>query len=130
MDVSGLTASRTVRVPLVMPDGVAMLQQVDASVTVTVTPLTGTRPFPLVAIQAVGLADTQVAEVDPRTVEVIVAGTVPALSAIAADQVSAAVDVGGRPPGTYQLDVTVRVPQGVTIQGVQPARVAVTIRNR
>ena len=130
VDVSGLTASRTVRAPLLMPGGVAMLQPVDASVTVTVTPLTGTRPFPLVAVQATGLAATQVAEIDPRTVEVIVAGPVPALNAIAADQVSASVDVGGRPPGTYQLDVTVRVPQGVTIQGVQPARVAVTIRNR
>lgn len=130
VDVGGLTASRTVRVPLLMPDSVAMLQPVEASVTVTVAPLTGTRPFPLVAVQAVGLSDTQIAEVEPRTVEVIVAGTVPALNAITAEQVSAAVDVGGRPPGTYQLDVAVRVPQGVTIQSVQPARVTVTIRNR
>lgn len=130
VDVGGLTASRTVRVPLLMPDSVAMLQPIEASVTVTVAPLTGTRPFPLVAVQAVGLSDTQIAEVEPRTVEVIVAGTVPALNAITAEQVSAAVDVGGRPPGTYQLDVAVRVPQGVTIQSVQPARVTVTIRNR
>ena len=130
VDVSGLTASRTARVPLLLPAGVQLLQPIDASVTVTVTPLTGTRPFPLVAVQAVGLAANQVAEIDPRTIEVIVAGPVPALAAIAGDQVSAAVDVSGRPPGTYQLDVTVRVPQGVTIQSVQPARVAVTIRAR
>ena len=130
IDVSGLTASRTVRAQLVLPAGVQMLQPVDATVTITVTPLTGTRPFPLVAVQAVGLAANQVAEIDPRTVEVIVTGPVPALAAIAGDQVSAAVDVSGRPPGTYQLDVTVRVPPGVTIQGVQPARVAVTIRSR
>ena len=130
VDVAGLTATRTVRAALNLPAGVTLLQPIDASVTVTVTPLTGTRPFPLVAVQAVGLAANQVAEVDPRTVEVILAGTIPALLAIAADQVSAAVDVSGRPPGTYQLDVTVRVPQGVTIQSVQPARVAVTIRNR
>jgi len=130
IDVTGLTASRTIRVPLLLPANVTMLQPVDATITVTVTPLTGTRPFPLVAVQAVGLAPTQVAEIDPRTIEVIVAGPAPVLNAIAADQVSAAVDVSGRPPGIYQLDVNVRVPQGVTIQGVQPARVAVTIRAR
>lgn len=130
VDVNGLTASRSVRVPLLLPAGVALLQPTDASVTITVTPLTGTRPFPLVAIQAVGLAPTQSAEIDPRTVEVIVAGPVPTLSGLAGDSVSAAVDVSGRPPGTYQLEVTVRVPQGVTIQSVQPARVTVTIRNR
>jgi len=130
IDVAGLTASRTARVPLVLPAGVALLQPTDALVTLTITPLTGTRPFPLVAIQAVGLAATQVAEIDPRTVEVIVAGAVPTLNGLAGDQVSAGVDLSGRPPGTYQLDVTVRGPQGVTIQGVQPARVTVTIRNR
>ena len=130
INVAGLTASRTVRVPLVLPAGVALLQPTDATVTVTVTALTGTRPFPLVAIQAVGLAPTQVAEIDPRTVEVIVAGPMPTLIGLAGDQVSAGVDVGGRPPGTYQLEVTVRGPQGVTIQGVQPVRATVTIRNR
>lgn len=130
VDVSGLTASRTARVGFVLPAGVALLQPTDAVVTVTVTLLTGTRPFPLVAIQAIGLLSTQVAEIEPRTVEAIVAGQMPALTALGADQVSAGVDVGGRPPGIYQLDVTVRGPQGVTIQTVQPARVTVTIKAR
>jgi len=130
VDVTGLSAARTVRVPLLLPANVSLLQPIDASITVTVTPLSGSRPFPLVAIQAVGLAQNQVAEIDPRTVDVIVTGPVPGLTQISADQVSAAVDVSGRPPGTYQLDVTVRVPQGMTIQGVQPARATVTIRTR
>ncbi len=130
IDVGGLTASRTLNVPFRLPEGVTLLQPVDARVTLTVVPLTGTRPFPLVAVQPVGLAATQVAEIEPRTVDVTLAGTVPALTGITAEQVSAGVDVAGRPPGTYQLDVTVRGPQGVTIQGVQPARVTVTIKNR
>lgn len=130
VDVTGLTGPRTVTVPLILPPGVALLDPTDATVTITVTPLTGTRAFPLVAIQATGLAPTQSAEITPRSIEVIVAGPVPVLSALAADQVSAAIDVGGRPAGTYELDVAVRVPQGVTIQSVQPARVAVTIRDR
>ncbi|MDQ3096811.1 MAG: hypothetical protein M3Q61_01405, partial [Chloroflexota bacterium] len=88
------------------------------------------RPFPLVAVQAVGLAANQAASIEPRTIDVLVAGQVPTLATLAADQVSASVDVTGRAAGTHELDVAVRVPQGVTIQGVQPTRVRVTITNR
>ena len=130
VDVTGLTGSRSVRLPLLLPAGVAPLEPTDVIVTVTVVPLTGTRPFPLVAVQPLGLAANQAASIDPRTVDVLLAGTVPALTALAADQVSAAVDVTGRPPGTHELDVVVRVPQGVTIQSVQPARLRVTITSR
>lgn len=130
IDVSGLTAARTARVALVLPSGVAPLEPTTASVTVTVVALVGTRPFPLVAIQATGLAANQAATIEPRTVDVLVAGTIPALTAIAADQVSATVDVTGRPAGTHELDVVVRVPQGVTIETVQPTRVRVTITSR
>lgn len=130
VDVGGLSASRSVRAALVFPAGVAPLQPTEATVTVTVVALTGTRPFPLVAVQATGLAASHSAAIEPRTVDVVVAGQVPALTALTADQVSAAVDVTGRPPGTHELDVVVRVPQGVTIQSVQPVRVRVTITAR
>lgn len=130
VDVGGLSATRSTRVALVLPNGVAPLEPTTANVTVTVVPLTGTRPFPLVAIQASGLAANQAATIEPRTVDVLVAGTVPALGAIAAEQVSASVDVSGRPAGTHELDVVVRVPQGITIESVQPARVRVTITGR
>lgn len=130
VDVTGLAASRSVRVPLVLPAGVAPLEPTEATVAVTVVALSGTRPFPLVAVQATGLAANQVASIEPRTVDILVAGQVPTLTALAADQVSAAVDVSGRAPGSYELDVAVRTPQGVTIQSVQPARVRVTITSR
>src|SRR6266850_2051411 len=45
VDVTALAATKTFRVPLVLPDGVTLLQPVDVSVTVTVVPLAGTRPF-------------------------------------------------------------------------------------
>jgi len=130
VDVTGLAASRSVRVPLVLPAGVAPLEPTEATVTVTVVALTGTRPFPLVAVQAVGLAATQAASIEPRTIDVLVSGQVPTLATLTAEQVSASVDVTGRAAGTYELDVAVRVPQGATIQGVQPTRVRVTITNR
>ncbi|MGH2499721.1 MAG: CdaR family protein [Candidatus Limnocylindria bacterium] len=130
VDVSGLTASRTVQVPVTLPAGVSLVRATDITATVTVAPLTGTRPFPLVAVAVNGLDANLVAELDRQTVEVVLAGNVPALAALAADAVSAAVDATGKGPGTYTVDVAVRAPAGTTVQGVQPARLTLTIRPR
>lgn len=129
IDVSGLSANRTVRVPLALPPGVSPLQPVEATVTLVVTALTGARPFPLVPVQVTGLASGLAAEVDPRTVEVVLAGTLPTLSALGPDAAGATVDASGRAPGTYTLEVTVRAPAGLT-GSVQPSRVTVAIRSR
>ncbi len=130
IDVNGLTANRSYRVALVLPAGVTLIEPADAVVGVTVVPLTGTRPFPLVAVAVIGLGSNLVAEVDPRTVDTVVAGPVPTLAALAADAVSASVDAAGKGPGTYTMDVTVRVVAGVTVQSVQPTRVTLTIRSK
>lgn len=130
IDVSGLNANRVLRVPLLLPAGVALLEPRDANVTITVVPLTGTRPFPVVAVQATGLAPDLSATPEPRTISIVVSGQVALLSSLAADQVTATVDVTGRGPGVHELDVVVRAPNGTVIESVQPARVTVTITRR
>jgi hypothetical protein len=99
------------------------------SVTVTVQALSGTRLFSS-AVVVTGLSANQTADLDTTSVAVLVAGAVPALAALPPEQVVASVDTGGRGPGTYTLDVSVRVPAGVSVQTVQPTRVTVTIRAR
>jgi YbbR domain-containing protein len=130
VDVGGLTASRTFEVPLLFPDGVKVVGQVRATLTVTVVALAGTRPFPLVAVQVVNLGAGFAAEVDPRTVSTVLSGTVPVLSALGAESVTAIVDASGRGAGTHSLEVTVRAPSGTSVQSLQPARVTVTITTR
>lgn len=129
VDVGGLTAGRTFVAPLLVPPGVKILGQQEVTVAVTVVALIGTRPFPLVAIQALNLGPDLSAAFDPRSVDVIVSGTVPVLNALASDAVTAVVDVSGRGPGTYTLDVSVRAPGGVSVQSLQPLRATVTIRS-
>ena len=130
IDVSGLTTNRSYRVPLVLPAGVTLIDPTDAVVGVSVVPLTGTRSFPLVAVTVTGLGPNLIAEIDPRTTEVVLAGSVPALTALAADAVSATVDATGKGPGTYLVDIAVRVPAGLTAQSVQPTRVTLTMKTR
>lgn len=131
IDVSGLGADRTFLVALLLPaEGTSLVKAAQASVTVSVAPLTGSRPFPVVAVQATGLGSGFVAEFDPPSVSLVVAGPLPALSGITAGQVVATVDATGRGPGTYPVDVVIRIPAGTTAQSVQPTRVTLTIRAR
>ena len=129
IDVTGLTANRKTTVSLVLPDGVALVEPLDATVTVTVVPLAGTRPF-YSALQAVNLSGGLDLTIDPGSVTVIVAGPANVLATMPAEQVLATVDASGRGPGTYTLDVAIKLPSGVTLQSVQPTRVTVTIRSR
>ncbi len=129
VDVTGLTASRSFRVALLLPQGVSLLRVNDAAITVNVAPISGTRVFQP-GVQVLGLAQNLAADVDPAGVTVTLAGPLPALGAIGPEQVVAFVDGTGRGPGTYTFDVTVRAPSGATLQSVQPARVTVTVRSR
>lgn len=129
VDVTGLSASRSIRAALALPDGVSLVQPTDATVTVTVVPLAGTRPF-FVAVQIQNLAAVTTGETDAGSVTVTVAGPQPTLAGMTTDQVVATVDAAGRGPGTYTVDVAVRVPSGTTAQSVQPARVTLTIRSK
>lgn len=129
IDVGGLTSGRTVTVDLVVPDKTTILGAKTATVTLTVVALAGSRPFPVVAIQVANLGPGLSADLDVRTVDVILSGTLPALAAVGADGVTASVDAAGKGPGSYPLDVAVRSPAGTAVQSVQPTRVALTIKS-
>jgi YbbR domain-containing protein len=127
IEIGDLSATRTLTVKLALPTGVTLLKPTDVSVTVTVQSLTGTRVFNT-AIVVTGLAANQTADLDQTNAGVLLSGPVPVLASLPPEQVVASVDVGGRGPGTYTVDVAIRVPSGVSVQTVQPARVTVTIR--
>jgi YbbR domain-containing protein len=131
IDVSGLGADRTFQVALLLPaEGTSLVKATQATVTVSVAALTGSRLFPVVAVQALGLGSGFVAEFDPPTVSIVVGGPLPALSGITPGQVVAMVDAAGKGPGSYPVDVVVRTASGTTAQTVQPTRVTLTIRAR
>jgi YbbR domain-containing protein len=130
IDVSGLSANASFRVPLVLPDGVSLLQPADATVGVTIIALSGTRPFPSVAVQVTGVGSGLTGSTDPGTVSVVLAGPSAALGLLGVDAVTASVDAAGKAAGTYPADVVLRLPTGMTAVSVQPARVTLTIRSR
>ncbi len=130
IDVSGLTANASFRVPLLLPAGITLLQPTDAVVGVTVIPLTGTRPYPQIALAVTGLGAGLAADTDPRTVDVVVGGPLAALAALGPEAVTATVDATGRTIGTGPADVVLKLPAGVTAITLQPIRVTLTMRAR
>ncbi len=101
IDVSGLNANRSFRVPLILPAG---------AVTVT------------------GVGAGLAADTDPRTIDVVVAGPLATLAAL--DALTATVDASGKTAGIGPADVVLRLPAGVTAISLQPARVTLTIKPR
>lgn len=130
IDVTGLTADRSFRVPLLLPDGVTLLQPTDASIGLSVLALPGTRPFPIVAVRVTGASGSLVGETDPSTVSVIVAGPSATLASLGADAVTATVDATGRPAGSAPADVVIHIPAGVTVTSLQPLRVTLTMKTK
>jgi YbbR domain-containing protein len=130
IDVSGLNANRSFRVPLILPAGVTLLQPTDATVGVTVVALSGTRPFPQVAVTATGVGSGLAAETDPHSVDIVVAGPLAALAALGPDGITATVDATGKSAGSGPADVVLKLPAGVTLISMQPARVTLTMKPR
>lgn len=130
VDVSGISANTSYRVAVLLPEGVSLLQPTDATVGVTVIPLTGTRPFPLVAVQVVGAGPGLAGDTDPTTVSVVVSGPISVLATLGIDSVTATVDASGKGQGSAPADVVLKLPPGVTAVSVQPSRVTLTMRSR
>ena len=128
IDVTGLSANRTTRVALLLPEGITLLRPIDATVAVTVNALTGTRSFPAVAIVVANLGQGLAADLDVPTAAAVLAGPLPVLATV--EPFTALVEAAGKGPGIYQVDVVVRAPAGATVQTVQPTRVTLTIRTR
>lgn len=116
---------RSVQIPT--PEGLSLVDRDRATVTVTVAPATGSlRTRLAVDVTAVGVG--RVGRVaGSGSVEVILEGPLPVLNALAPGEVRATVDASGATTGTLTLPVTIRTPEGITVQSVQPATVTVTI---
>jgi YbbR domain-containing protein len=130
VDVGGISSNRTFRTSLTLPDRVSLVQPGEATVTVVVTPLSGTRPFPLVAVQVTGAAAGLTADVDPKTVDIVVSGLLAQLNTLKPEDIVASVDASGRGAGTHALDVSLKLPPGFTLLSTQPPRATVILRPR
>jgi YbbR domain-containing protein len=126
--IDGLSADETFEVELRLPDDVSLADGEPTTVTVTVTigPSVSSRTF-VVGVVCVGAGDNACL---PRLEELAItlSGAGAALSELTAADVTPTVDASGLDPGNHQLTPVVSdLPDGVSLVGISPGTVPVTI---
>ncbi|RPI33787.1 MAG: hypothetical protein EHM70_04935 [Chloroflexota bacterium] len=111
-----------------LPDGVTVANDQDVLVQVSVAAIESNVTLSL-PVEVVGLRPGLSAEVAPSTVDLILSGPVPVLSALQPSDLRVVVDVSGRSTGSYQITPTVSfLPSRVQIQSILPSSLQVTVR--
>lgn len=77
--------------------------------------------------RVVNLAPELRATLDTPSVAVLVSGPLPEVLALTPADVSVTVDAAGLGPGVHRLEPSVTLPSGITLDGVTPNRVEITI---
>ena len=126
IDVTDVSSTFTRQVALLAPDGVSMLQQDVARVTVRVAPLVLMQSFATVPVPAGLPGNLQVVSSLP-SVQVVFQGPAPTLQGVAAGDFRATINPEGLTAGTHRATVDVEAPSGISIQSVNPRVIAVTL---
>lgn len=131
IDVSGISTTTVRSVALVPPARTLLLEPGQTvTVTISVTPLTVSQTV-RVPPSVINLGPNVQLARPPGAVAVTISGPAPALSALAlnSNDFRVVLDLAGKGAGGYDVDVTVqKVPTGLTLEGVDPARVHVDLQ--
>ncbi len=126
VDIAGANTDVSERVPLKLPERVSALGNQSVTVDVGIVPVTGVqtvRRKPQIQGLGAGLSYTLTLDV----VSVFLSGPVPKLTALGDDQAPVILDLTGLGPGVHAVEPQVVPPSDITIEGVSPATIEVTI---
>ena len=126
VSIDGASADVVRTVALRLPEG-ARVDQPAVTVRVVIEPARGSFAF-TVAVEPTNVPSGLTAALSQSTVQVVLAGTVPELSAIDPTDIVATVNLDGLDAGEHTVQVRVQAPAGVGVDSLTPARVRVTLR--
>jgi YbbR domain-containing protein len=128
LSIENATGEVRERLPLLIPEGVSVLNDSDVSVTVTISPIEGS--ITVTSAPIVRQADPNLkVTVSLEQVNVILSGSLPKLQTLQPEDVRVELDVGGLPPGSHVIQPKVIVPDGVHVEGVLPEAIEVLIES-
>ena len=130
LSIEGASTAQEFEAGLVLPEGTRLVEASSASV-ITVTagigPLVSSRTF-VVGVVCQGAGDNACLPAIGE-LAVTLSGPGDTLSGLSVADLTPALDATGLPPGTYDLSPSVGgLPDGVTLLGITPGTVSVTIR--
>jgi len=126
VDITGASQDVVVAVPLRLPESISALGNQAATVEVSIVPITGVetvRRRPQIQGLGAGLSYTLTLDV----VNVFLSGPLPKLLTLDEDQAPVVIDLTGLGPGVHAIEPQVVPPSEVTVEGVSPGTIEVTI---
>jgi len=126
VNIEGVSADVAERVPLRLPENVSALGIQSVGVSVTIRPITGVQTVqrrPVIQGLASGLAYTLTLD----TVNLFLSGPVPKLDALRPDDAPVILDLTGLRPGVHVVTPSVPAPEGITVEGLSPETIEVSI---
>lgn len=126
VDITGARTDVQRAVELDLPRGVSLTDQSLVTVTAAISPQQGTTRI-VIAPVSIGLKPGEEATVR-QPVELTLSGDLPLLQGLDPSAVTATLDLTNLEPGTYDIAPVLTLPAGLTVTGVSPARLSVTIR--
>jgi YbbR domain-containing protein len=126
VDLTGATSDVSRVVNLVLPAGITSVGSSTVSVTVHLTPVTASQTFSA-GILLSGARDDRLYSLSVDQLLVTLGGSPAALAGIQGQSFSVTVDVDGLAPGLHVLTPTVTLPASLTLIGLAPQTVSVTI---
>ncbi len=128
LDLSGASENLEARLDLVLPADVTLVSDQTVLVQVGIEPIEDSLTVAYRPVIVTGLTPGLQVTVSPGTVDVILAGPIPALNSLLASEVRVFVDVSGFAAGTYQVAPSVTLPlEDIIVQSILPGLVQVTI---
>ena len=126
VDIDDASDDIVERVPLRLPENISTLGNQSVSVRVGIAPISGVQTIrrkPVIQGLGAGLAYTLTLD----SVSVFLSGPVPKLEILKPDAAPVIVDLAGLGAGVHVVEPTVPVPEGITVSGLSPQTLEITI---
>jgi YbbR domain-containing protein len=126
IDITGAQTDVTRAVTIELPDGVSSADSLLATVVVQIAPIDGSLTLDVVP-EFINVLSGIVATPELPTIEVTLTGPLPVLNTLTAEDISLTVDLDGFGAGTYELEPSLDLPEGVIQNALRPETVSVTL---
>lgn len=126
VDVTDAQIDVTRALPVELPQGITADESRSITVVVQIAPIEGDFTVALVP-EVIGLSGGVSATLDPETIEVTLTGPLPLLSQLTANDLAVTLDVTGLDVGIHDVTAEITVPDGASLQALQPETVSVTL---
>jgi YbbR domain-containing protein len=127
LDLTGLRDDADMRSSLDLPEGISIVDGQPVLVRIGVAALEGNIKMTLIP-EVTGLPPDLAAEVVPETLDLTLSGPLPVLYTLTPASIRVTLDLGGQPPGVYQVTPVVDLlPDNVQVDSILPQVVQVTV---